>query len=54
MALGAGWFQLQGDRLASSLHYADNKVTLNGQDMSVQEFIGFAFGSVLGAGLLGQ
>ena len=54
MALGAGWFQLQGDRLVSSLHYADNKVTLNGQDMTVQEFIGFAFGSVLGAGLLGQ
>lgn len=54
MALGTGWFQLQGDRLASSLHYTDNKVTLNGREMSVQEFIGFAFGSVQGSGLLGQ
>lgn len=54
MAVNGGWFQLQDDRLASSLHYADNKVTLNGSEMSVQEFIGFAFGSVLGAGLLDQ
>lgn len=54
MALNAGWFQLQGDRLASSLHYTNDKVTLNGRDMSVQEFIGFAFGSAQGAGLLGQ
>lgn len=54
MALNTGWFQLQGDHLASSLHYADDKVTLNGRDMSVQEFIGFAFGSAQGAGLLGQ
>ncbi|WP_407294012.1 YdgA family protein [Stutzerimonas zhaodongensis] len=54
IALGTGWFQLQGDRLASSLHYANDKVTLNGREMSVQEFIGFAFGSVSGAGLLGQ
>jgi uncharacterized protein YdgA (DUF945 family) len=54
MALNAGWFQLQDDRLASSLHYADDKVTLNGRDMTVQEFIGFAFGSAQGAGLLGQ
>ncbi|NKQ12885.1 YdgA family protein [Pseudomonas sp. SST3] len=54
VAINTGWFQLQGDRLASSLHYANDKVTLNGRDMSVQEFIGFAFGSVQGAGLLGQ
>lgn len=54
MTLDTGWFQLQGDRLASSLHYADDKVTFNGRDMSVQEFIGFAFGSAQGAGLLGQ
>ena len=54
MALGVGWFQLQGDRLASSLHYANDEVTLNGRDMSVPEFIGFAFGSVSGAGLFGQ
>jgi len=54
MALGTGWFQLQGDRLASALHYANDKVTLNGREMSVQEFIGFAFGSAQGAGLLGQ
>lgn len=54
MALGTGWFQLQGDRLASSLHYSNDRVTLNGRDMSIQEFIGFAFGSVLGANQLGQ
>jgi len=54
MALGTGWFQLQGDRLASSLHYANDKVTFNGRDMSVPEFIGFAFGSVQAGGLLGQ
>lgn len=54
MALGTGWFQLQGERLASALHYANDQVTLNGRQMSVQEFVGFAFGSAQGAGLLGQ
>lgn len=54
MALGLGWFQLQGDRLVSSLQYADDTVALNGRDMSVPEFISFAFGSVQGAGRLGQ
>lgn len=54
MALDTGWFRLQGERLASSLHYANDRVTLNGRDMSVQEFIGFAFGAALGSGLLGQ
>ena len=54
VAVDSGWFQLKDDHLASSLHYADDKVTLNGRSMSVQEFIGFAFGSAQGAGLLGQ
>nr|WP_288497605.1 YdgA family protein [uncultured Pseudomonas sp.] len=38
MALGTGLVTLEGDALQSSLHYADNKVTFNGQDMSVDEF----------------
>lgn len=54
MALDTGWSRLEGERLVSSLHYADNRVNFNGQEMSVQEFIGFAFGSVQGVGLLGQ
>jgi len=29
-------------------------VTFNGREMSVPEFLGFAFGSVQSAGLLGQ
>ena len=54
MALDTGWSRLEGERLVSSLHYADNRVTFNGREMSVQEFIGFAFGSAQNAGLLGQ
>lgn len=54
LAIDSGWFQLQGDRLASSLRYANDTVTLNGREMSVHDFIGFAWGSAQGAGLLGQ
>ena len=54
MALNTGWSRLEGERLVSSLHYADNRVTFNGREMSVQEFIGFAFGSAQHSGLLGQ
>ncbi len=54
MALNAGWSRLEGDRLVSSLHYADDQVTFNGREMSVQEFMSFAFGSVQGSGLLGN
>ncbi|AHY40952.1 DUF945 domain-containing protein [Stutzerimonas decontaminans] len=54
MALNAGWSRLEGGRLLSSLHYANDQVTFNGREMSVQEFIGFAFGSVQNAGMLGQ
>ncbi len=54
MALNTGWSRLEGERLVSSLHYADNRVTFNGREMSVQEFVGFAFGSVQNVGLLGQ
>ncbi len=54
MAIDSGWSRLEGERLISSLHYANDRVTFNGREMSVQEFIGFAFGSVQGAGLLGQ
>ncbi|WP_421683023.1 YdgA family protein [Stutzerimonas urumqiensis] len=54
MAVDAGWSRLEGERLVSSLHYADDQVNFNGQAMSVPEFMGFAFGSVQNAGLLGQ
>ena len=54
MALNTGWSRLEGGRLVSSLHYANDKVTFNGREMSVPEFLGFAFGSVQNAGLLGQ
>ena len=54
MVLDSGWSRLEGERLVSSLHYADNRVNFNGREMSVQEFIGFAFGSAQGAGLLGE
>lgn len=54
MALDTGWSRLEGERLVSSLHYANDKVTFNGREMSVQEFMGFAFGSAQHAGLLGQ
>ena len=54
MALNTGWSRLEGERLVSSLHYANDKVTFNGREMSVPEFLGFAFGSVQNAGLLGQ
>lgn len=39
MALGTGLVTLEGETLQSTLHYADNKVTFNGQDMSVDEFV---------------
>ncbi|WP_019405976.1 YdgA family protein [Stutzerimonas stutzeri] len=54
MALNTGWSRLEGERLVSSLHYANDKVTFNGREMSLPEFLGFAFGSVQNAGLLGQ
>ncbi|AHL73621.1 hypothetical protein CH92_00310 [Stutzerimonas stutzeri] len=54
MALDSGWSRLDGERLISSLHYANDRVNFNGREMRVQEFIGFAFGSAQGAGLLGQ
>jgi len=54
MALNTGWSRLERERLVSSLHYANDKVTFNGREMSVPEFLGFAFGSAQNAGLLGQ
>ncbi|UPQ82892.1 YdgA family protein [Pseudomonas knackmussii] len=54
LALDTGWSRLEGERLVSALHYADDKVTFNGRDMSVEEFMGFAFGSAQRSGLLGQ
>ncbi len=54
LALGNGWFRLDGERLVSALRYADDRVTLNGREMSVQEFMAFAFGSAQGSGLLGE
>ncbi|WP_217475617.1 YdgA family protein [Stutzerimonas stutzeri] len=54
LAIDSGWSRLDGEHLVSTLHYANDRVNLNGRDMSVQEFMAFAFGSAQGAGLLGQ
>ena len=50
MALGTGLLTLEGDTLQSSLHYADNKVTFNGQDMTVEEFITLVMAKTGGMG----
>ena len=56
MALGTGLLTLEGDTLQSSLHYADNKVTFNGQDMSVDEFVTLVMSKTggMGGGLDGE
>lgn len=48
MALGTGLLTLEGDTLKSSLHYANDKVTFNGQAMSVEEFAMFVMSKVNG------
>ncbi|UCJ14770.1 YdgA family protein [Pseudomonas sp. MM211] len=55
MALGTGLLTLEGDTLQSSLHYANDKVTFNGQDMTVEEFAMFVMSKAngLGGGALG-
>lgn len=56
MALGTGLLTLEGDALKSSLHYANDKVTFNGQDMTVEEFALFVMSKAngLGGGLGGD
>lgn len=53
MALDSKWARLEGNTLTSSLHYADDKVKFNGQDMTAQEFVAFAMGTAQGMGLGG-
>lgn len=53
MALGTGLLTLEGDTLKSSLHYANDKVTFNGQDMTVEEFAMFVMSKANGMGLGG-
>lgn len=48
MALGTGLLTLEGDALKSSLHYANDKVTFNGQDMTVEEFAMFVMAKANG------
>jgi len=50
MALGTGLLTLEGETLQSTLHYADNKVTFNGQDMSVEEFVTLVMSKTGGMG----
>ncbi|YCH20783.1 YdgA family protein [Pseudomonas sp. D1-3] len=50
MALGTGLVTLEGETLQSTLHYADNKVTFNGQDMSVEEFVTLVMSKTGGMG----
>lgn len=53
MALESKWAVLDGNSLTSSLHYANDKVKFNGQDMTEQEFVAFVMGTVQGMGLGG-
>lgn len=46
MAVGTQLATLEGNDLVSKLHYANNEVTLNGQKMTVEEFIGFVMSKV--------
>ena len=48
IALGTGLLTLEGENLQSSLHYADDVVTFNGQDMTVEEFVMFAMSRASG------
>ena len=41
---------LEGETLQSTLHYADNRVTFNGQDMSVDEFVTLVMAKTGGMG----
>lgn len=50
MALGTGLVILEGETLQSTLHYADNKVNFNGQDMSVDEFVTLVMAKTGGMG----
>lgn len=54
MALQSQWAVLDGNSLSSSLAYADDKVKFNGKDMTTDEFVAFAMGSVQGLGLGGD
>jgi uncharacterized protein YdgA (DUF945 family) len=52
MAVGTQLATLVGTDIVSKLHYANNEVTFNGQEMTVEQFIGFVlgkFGAVNGA-----
>jgi uncharacterized protein YdgA (DUF945 family) len=51
LALNSKWARLEGDSLSSSLSYANEQVTFNGQNMSVQQFVAFVLGSAQGLGL---
>lgn len=54
LALGTGLVKQDGDTLQSSLHYAKGTLTLNGQDMSVDEFLMLAMSGVGSFGTAGD
>ncbi|ARU87622.1 YdgA family protein [Pseudomonas sp. M30-35] len=55
MALGTGLLTLEGENLQSSLHYANDKVVFNGQEMTTEEFAMFVMSKAngIGGGALG-
>jgi uncharacterized protein YdgA (DUF945 family) len=49
MAVGSQLAKLDGNNIVTKLHYANNQVEFNGQEMTVEEFAGFVM-SKLGGG----
>ncbi|MBU2155014.1 MAG: YdgA family protein, partial [Gammaproteobacteria bacterium] len=52
MALASELAVLQGEDISSSLHYANDQVTFNGKQMTVDQFVALAMSS--GGGLAGM
>jgi len=52
MAVASELAVLQGEDISSSLHYANDQVTFNGKQMTVEQFVALAMSS--GAGLAGM
>ncbi|MGZ7458854.1 YdgA family protein [Pseudomonas sp. Ma2-10] len=48
MAVGTQLAKLEGNNIVATLHYASNQVELNGQKMTVEEFVGFVMSKLGG------
>lgn len=48
MAVGTQLATVDGDNILSTLHYANNEVTFNGQKMTVEQFVGGVLGKLGG------